>query len=84
MIIEEFLALVVDAALITGKERLQRVAFLHVLINHLNIGFSFSLVFTALIALVSWAGELEPEPEPGVFGSLEPEPLEKKQGAGAA
>jgi hypothetical protein len=27
-----------------------------------------------------WAGE----PEPGVFGSLEPEPLEKKQGAGAA
>ena len=24
------------------------------------------------------------EPEPGVFGSLEPEPLEKKPGAGAA
>jgi len=24
------------------------------------------------------------EPEPGVFGSLEPEPLEKKRGAGAA
>ena len=24
------------------------------------------------------------EPEPGVFGSLEPEPLEKKTGAGAA
>ena len=23
------------------------------------------------------------EPEPGVFGSLEPEPLEKKPGAGA-
>jgi len=23
------------------------------------------------------------EPEPGVFGSLEPEPLEKKRGAGA-
>jgi len=27
----------------------------------------------------------EPEPvDPGVFGSLEPEPLEKKTGAGAA
>ena len=25
----------------------------------------------------------ELEPEPGVFGSLEPEPLEKKPGAGA-
>ena len=25
----------------------------------------------------------EAEPEPGVFGSLEPEPLEKKPGAGA-
>jgi len=24
------------------------------------------------------------EPEPGVFGSLEPEPLEKKPGVGAA
>ena len=24
------------------------------------------------------------EPEPGVFGSLEPEPLKKKRGAGAA
>ena len=26
----------------------------------------------------------EPESEPGVFGSFEPEPLEKKTGAGAA
>ena len=30
------------------------------------------------------AGEPVSEPEPGVFGSFEPEPLEKKPGAGAA
>ena len=29
------------------------------------------------------AGELEPESEPVVFGSLEPEPIEKKTGDGA-
>ena len=30
-----------------------------------------------------WLGTRAGEPEPGVFGSLDPEPLEKKQGAGA-
>jgi len=29
-------------------------------------------------------GEPVSEPEPGVFGSFEPEPLEKKPGAGVA
>ena len=36
------------------------------------------------VILISRAGEPVSEPEPGVGGSLEPEPLEKKPGAGAA
>ena len=34
--------------------------------------------------LNNWEGGRAGVPEPGVFGSLEPEPLEKKPGAGAA
>ena len=45
----------------------------------------FFIYFNAQRVLVSArAGEPVSEPVPGVFGSLDPEPLEKKTGAGAA
>ena len=43
---------------------------------HINATFFFHVNGTFLFHINGRAGE--PEPEPGVFGSLEPEPLEKK------
>ena len=43
--------------------------------------FNFSKAVASTSCMESRAGE--PEPKPGVFGSLEPEPLVKKPWAGA-
>ena len=40
-------------------------------------------LYIIFLYMYKWPSSRAGEPEPGVFGSLEPELLEKKQGAGA-